>query len=170
MKLDDAAGGSDGAGGSERAGDGFAAQLEAATRGLLDVSMQALAKVEEKFGPGYLRALQALDRLGGSKVSELGAALDVLPSTASRLSDRLTAAGLITRTVSKANRRATWLELTAAGRAVLADLTQARTEALAAVTELMTTEQRQALLTGAGAFTAAQRRLPYGPVDAMGAP
>lgn len=42
-----------------------------------------------------------------------------------------------------------------------------RVEALQAVTDLMSPEQRQALLTGAQAFTAAQRQLPHRPTDAM---
>jgi DNA-binding MarR family transcriptional regulator len=53
-------------------------------------------------------------------VTALGDDMDLLPSIASRLSDRLADAGLITRSLSPTNRRATVLELTDAGRSVLA--------------------------------------------------
>ena len=77
------------------------------------------------------------------------------PSTASRISDRLTAAGLITREVAPDNRRATLLELTPAGRAVLADLAGARARALERVTEAMSRKERDALLLGAEGFARA---------------
>jgi len=88
-------------------------------------------------------------------VSELAAALELLPSTASRLSDRLTAAGLITRQVSPRNRRATLLELTPAGHRVLDEFADTRARALWEVAAHMTEADRAALLRGTRAFTAA---------------
>ena len=138
---------------------GYAETLERATQGLLELNVAVLEQMEKSIGLAQLRALQSLERLGPSLVTELGTDLDMLVSTASRLSDRLADAGLITRRVSPANRRATQLELTDAGRAVLHELINIRTSALAKVTERMTEEQREALLAGTRAFTAAQRQL-----------
>src|SRR3954471_24083545 len=90
----------------------FLQRLERATRGLLALNVSVLERMEKRIGLAPLRALQALERLGPSLVTELGADLDLLPSTASRLSDRLAEAGHITRRVSPTNRRATLLELT----------------------------------------------------------
>jgi DNA-binding MarR family transcriptional regulator len=136
----------------------YPTELEQATRGLLELNVAVLEQMDKTIGVASLRALQSLERLGPSLVTELGNDLDMLVSTASRLSDRLADAGLITRGVSPINRRATLLELTDAGRKVLAELISIRTTALHAVTEHMSKEHRQALLTGTRAFTAARAR------------
>jgi DNA-binding MarR family transcriptional regulator len=111
--------------------------------------------MEKRIGLAPLRALQSLDRIGPCLVTELGVALDLLPSTASRLSDRLAEAGYITRRVSPNNRRATLLELTDAGRAVLDELIGLRVEAFGEVTRRMSEDDRAALIQGTRAFTAA---------------
>ena len=139
--------------------DEFLSQLERATRGLLALNVSALEQLEKRIGLAPLRALQALDRLGPSLVTELGEDLGLLPSTASRLSDRLAEAGYITRRVAPTNRRATLLELTDAGRAVLDELIGLRTKAFRAVTRRMTEADRAALIQGTRAFTAAYRDL-----------
>lgn len=140
-------------------GDEFLSQLERATRGLLALNVSALEQLEKRIGLAPLRALQALDRLGPSLVTELGEDLGLLPSTASRLSDRLADAGYITRRVAPTNRRATLLELTDAGHAVLDELISLRIRAFRAVTRRMTEADRAALIQGTRAFTAAHREL-----------
>lgn len=142
---------------SARLGD-VVTEVERASRGLLEVNVGVLEDMEKKIGLAPLRALQSLERRGPSLVTELGADLDVLGSTASRLSDRLTEAGLITRRVAPTNRRATLLELTDAGRAILDELLELRTHALRAVLERMNPEDRAALLQGTRAFTAAHEQ------------
>jgi DNA-binding MarR family transcriptional regulator len=138
-------------------------ELERATRGLLALNVSALEQMEQRIGLAPLRALQALDRLGPSLVTELGDELGLLPSTASRLSDRLADAGYITRRVAPTNRRATLLELTDAGRAVLDELIGLRVEAFGAVTQRMTEADIAALMQGARAFTAALEELTERP-------
>jgi DNA-binding MarR family transcriptional regulator len=139
---------------------GYAEQLEHATRGLLDLNTAILDQMGKTVGLDSLRALQTLERLGPSLVTELGNDLGMLVSTASRLSDRLADAGLITRRVAPANRRATLLELTDAGRNVLHELITTRTQALQAVTNQMSDHDRSALLTGTRAFTTTRRNQP----------
>jgi DNA-binding MarR family transcriptional regulator len=133
--------------------------LEQATRGLLELSVAVLEHLEKRIGLAPLRALQALDRRGPSLVTALGDDMDLLPSIASRLSDRLADAGLITRSVSPTNRRATMLELTDAGRSVLAELITLRTNAIRAITDQMSKDDRDAMLQGSHGFTDAQRLL-----------
>ena len=140
------------------AGD-FLVQLEQATRGLLELNVSVLERMEKRIGLAPLRALQSLERLGPSMVTELGDDLDLLSSTASRLSDRLAEAGYITRSVSPTNRRATLLELTDAGRAVLDELVALRVEAFGEVAALMSNVERAALVRGTRAFTDAHRQL-----------
>jgi Transcriptional regulators len=91
----------------------YSVRLERATRGLLALNVSVLEHMEDNVGLEPLRALQSLDRRGPSMVGELGDDLGLVPSTASRLSDRLAEAGLITRRPAPSNRRSTLLELTA---------------------------------------------------------
>jgi DNA-binding MarR family transcriptional regulator len=137
----------------------FLRDLEQATRGLLALNVSVLERMEKRIGLAPLRALQSLDRLGPCLVTELGVDLDLLPSTASRLSDRLAEAGFITRRVSPTNRRATLLELTDAGRGVLDELIALRVEAFGRVAQRMSDEDRAALMQGTRAFTAAHAEL-----------
>lgn len=140
-------------------GDEFREQLERATRGLLALNVSVLEQMEQRIGLTPLRALQSLERLGPSLVTELGDDLNLLSSTASRLSDRLADAGYITRRVSPANRRATLLELTDEGRGVLDELVALRVRAFGEVTEQMTAVDRSALIRGTQAFTAIQQQV-----------
>ncbi|BBZ28551.1 hypothetical protein MMAD_28460 [Mycolicibacterium madagascariense] len=149
---------SKGAGGTTP-GDDYGVELESATRGLLALNVVVLEQMEKRVGLAPLRALQALDRLGPCLVTELGQALEMVPSSTSRLSDRLAEAGLITRRVAPHNRRATVLELTDAGRAVLDDLVQHRVDVFRHVSATMSASNRAALLRGAAAFTAAYHQL-----------
>lgn len=139
--------------------DEFVERLERATRGLLALNVSILERMERRIGLAPLRALQSLDRLGPSLVTELGADLDLLPSTASRLSDRLAESGFITRRVSPTNRRATLLELTATGREVLDELISLRIQAFGEVVGRMTESDRAALIKGTQAFTTAHGEL-----------
>jgi DNA-binding MarR family transcriptional regulator len=142
--------------------DVYIVALERATRGLLELNVAVLESMQRTVGLEPIRALQSLERRGPSLVTELGDDMDLVPSTASRLSERLADAGLITRRTAPTNRRATVLELTDAGHEVLDELVALRWRALSAVTELMVDEDREALLQGAHAFTAARARLGDG--------
>ena len=147
-----------GTAGDAESREGYAAVLERATRGLLALNVVVLEEMEKRIGLAPLRALQSLERLGPSLVTELGEDLDLVPSSASRLSDRLAEAGFITRAVAPHNRRATMLELTEAGRAILEDLVTHRVALLDAVADQMSAHERDALLRGAAAFTSAYHR------------
>jgi DNA-binding MarR family transcriptional regulator len=137
----------------------YAAELERATRGLLALNVVVLEEVEKRVGLPTLLARQSLQRLGPSLVTELGEDLDLVPSSASRLSDRLADAGLITRSVAPHNRRATILELTGAGQAILDEVVAKRAELFRHVSEEMNSNEREQLLNGATAFTTAYGRL-----------
>ena len=139
--------------------DDYAAQLERATRGLLSLNMAVLEETAKRVGMAPLRALQSLQRRGPSLVTEMGQDLDLAPSSASRLSDRLAETGLITRAVAPHNRRATVLELTATGQEVLDDLVNHRIGLFRAIADQMNRDDCEALLRGASSFTAAYHRL-----------
>jgi DNA-binding MarR family transcriptional regulator len=137
----------------------YAAELERATRGLLALNVLVLEEIEKRVGLPTLRALQSLQRLGPSLVTELGADLGLVPSSASRLSDRLAEAGFITRSVAPHNRRATILELTDAGLAILDEVVRDRTALFRNVAEQMSRQEREQLLAGAAAFSEAYTRV-----------
>ena len=141
-----------------RRDDDFLQRLERATRGLLALNVSVLEQMEKRIGLTPLRALQSLERLGPSLVTELGDEMNLLSSTASRLSDRLAEAGYITRRVSPTNRRATLLELTDKGRAVLDELVTLRVLAFGEVAGQMTVADLDALVQGTQAFTAIQQQ------------
>lgn len=137
-----------------------AAALERAIRTLLDAALGAAEELEDRVAPAHLRALQVLEASGPAQVSTLAEATGMLPSTASRLSDRLAAAGLLERGASPTNRRATLLSLTSAGRDVLAELADLRVRRLQRVLTAMEAADREALLQGARAYAAAAEGAP----------
>ncbi|MFD7136289.1 MarR family winged helix-turn-helix transcriptional regulator [Streptomyces sp. NPDC059894] len=99
-----------------------------------------------------LLALRTVRRSPELNLTGLAEHLGIGLPTASRLCDRLEAAGLLERTVQPRNRREVQLVLTAYGRRVLADVTDRRVRRLAAVFEGMTAAQRTALEHGLFAF------------------
>jgi DNA-binding MarR family transcriptional regulator len=106
--------------------------------------------------PSQIRAMLVLEQAGECGVSELAAALEVFPSSASRLADRLTASGLINRVSSPEDRRMVLLSLTPDGRRVLRRFHERRNEVFEAIATRMTPTDRRRLLRGLQAFSAAQ--------------
>jgi DNA-binding MarR family transcriptional regulator len=82
-------------------------------------------------------------------------------SSASRLCDRLVAAGLVERRVSPDNRRITFIRLTTAGTHLLAGMREARLAELGVLMNGMSAAEREGLLRGLRALGEAdeQRRL-----------
>jgi DNA-binding MarR family transcriptional regulator len=82
--------------------------------------------------------------------------MDIGPPTASRLCDRLEAAGLLERLLHPHRRREVQLVLTGRGRQVLNEVAARRSQALAAVLAAMEPGERAALSGGLRAFLSAQ--------------
>jgi DNA-binding MarR family transcriptional regulator len=82
-------------------------------------------------------------------------------SSASRLCDRLVAAGLVERRASPDNRRVTFIRLTTAGAQLLAGMREARLAELVGLMDGMSATERDGLLRGLRALgeTDEQRRL-----------
>jgi DNA-binding MarR family transcriptional regulator len=95
-----------------------------------------LARLDEGIDPTLYRPLRAIERCDAPApgVREVAAVLDVEPSTASRLVDRLLAGALVERSVCADDRRRCQLRLSAAGKEALARLEQARHELIAELT------------------------------------
>jgi DNA-binding MarR family transcriptional regulator len=100
-----------------------------------------------------LRSLTVLGRLGTATLGELAGGLGVTVSTASRLVDRLVAAGLVVRETAPHSRRALALRVSPAGRALLDRYDDDRLSALRAALERV--PDPDAVRTAFAAFTAA---------------
>ncbi|MDP9115878.1 MAG: MarR family transcriptional regulator [Actinomycetota bacterium] len=102
-----------------------------------------------------------------TNLSTLAAALDVAPSTARRMVDRLEAAGLVERSVHPDNRRETHLSMTAAGRRIVRTVTTRRRRDLTTVLSQLSLRERAALAHAMTAFARAADTLWPGETDTI---
>ncbi len=109
---------------------------------------------ELHLSPHQLRALRALETAPGLNLTALAERLDIGLPTASRLCDRLEAAGLLERSPRPRDRREVRLELTAHARRVLGDVARRRALALATALGRMEPDDRAALRQGLRALRA----------------
>ncbi|MFF8873335.1 MarR family winged helix-turn-helix transcriptional regulator [Streptomyces massasporeus] len=103
-----------------------------------------------------LRALRALEAAPDLNLTALAERLDIGLPTASRLCDRLEAAGLLERALHPDNRREVRLALTAQGQHVLDDVATRRSHALAAALTAMEPAELIVLRRGMHAYLAAR--------------
>jgi DNA-binding MarR family transcriptional regulator len=149
-----------------------AAEVEAAAEALVGIWAHVAESLDVRVSPTQLRALTAVGRYGELNLSQLAEALGALPSSASRLCDRLEAAGLLTRDTGRASRRAVSLRLTPDGEALLEQAKTSRQEQIAAVLGSMSPEARADLSQGLTAFqqAAEPEGLPDVPSDSARGP
>jgi DNA-binding MarR family transcriptional regulator len=129
-----------------------AAEVELAAEALVGIWAHVAESLDVRVSPTQLRALTAVGRYGELNLSQLAEALGALPSSASRLCDRLEAAGLLTRDTGRASRRAVRLHLTPVGEALLEQARKSRQEQIAQVLTAMAPDDREALARGLAAF------------------
>jgi DNA-binding MarR family transcriptional regulator len=135
------------------------------SRALVAVSARSIAAAKGVTLPQF-RLLVVLSE-ASTNLTALASALDVAPSTAMRMVDRLEAGGLVERSVHPENRRETHLALTAAGRRTVRTVTARRRRDLSAVlTQLSATEQA-ALAAAMTAFARAADTLWPGQADTI---
>ncbi|WP_353946089.1 MarR family transcriptional regulator [Streptomyces sp. HUAS MG91] len=104
-----------------------------------------------------LHALHAVRTAPGLTLGALAGAVGTAPSAASRLCDRLEAAGMIRREPQPTNRRTIRLALTRRGQDALDAVSARRELLLREVLDLMSSDTRGQLLSGLTAFAAASR-------------
>ena len=105
--------------------------------------------------PAQLRVLTIVAQNRHTNMSRLAEALEVVPSSASRLCDRLEATGLLRRVPDPRDRREVRLILTAAARRLLEELRERRRDALGEVIDRMPAAARQELVRSLRAFAEA---------------
>ncbi|WP_432135356.1 MULTISPECIES: MarR family winged helix-turn-helix transcriptional regulator [unclassified Streptomyces] len=138
-----------------------------ASRLLVAVSARSLAAVEDRVTLPQFRMLVVLSTRGATKLVALAELLQVAPSTAMRMVDRLIAAGLADRHQNPDNRRETLLQLTDEGRRTVEDVTARRRTEIAAIVERLSPTQRLALIEALAAFNeAGGEPLAFGTDDA----
>ncbi|MEU6548636.1 MarR family transcriptional regulator [Streptomyces sp. NPDC046859] len=113
-----------------------------AVEGLVSLWFSAVADVKPRLSPRQVRALRAVRCRPELNVTALAGYLRVGLPTASRLCDRLEAAGLLRRCVQPDNRREVRLETTAQGDRFLAELTRVLSVRLAAAFDGVAAPQR----------------------------
>jgi DNA-binding MarR family transcriptional regulator len=132
--------------------DDLVAAVAAAARPLVMVWGWADGIAQAQVSAPQLRALLVVGHHGSLHLNQLADQLGVIPSSASRLCDRLVAAGLLDRRVSEQNRREVVLTLRTEGQRLLDTVEHDRRDALADVLNGMKPGGRKALLSGLEAF------------------
>jgi len=138
-----------------------ARQVADAVESLVACWLTAAEEAPPRLPARQLHALRTVRGRPELNLTALAEHLGVGLPTASRLCDRLEAAGLLERTVPPQSRREVQLVLTAYGHRVLADVAERRVRRLTSVFEAMTPAQRAALEHGLFAFH--QARTATGP-------
>ncbi|KJK35928.1 MarR family transcriptional regulator [Streptomyces variegatus] len=144
-------------------GDGpeaLASQIADAVETLTTLWSVAAQEASLRLSPHQLRALRTVQGAPGLNLTALADGLDIGPPTASRLCDRLAAAGLLERAPHPDTRREVQLWLTTHGQRVLRDVAGRRAQALATALAAMEPAEREALSRGLLGFLAAQDTTP----------
>lgn len=110
-------------------------ELLVASRALVGAAARSLADLDITL-PQY-RAVVVVAQRPGLGVGDLAEALEVHPTTATRMCDRLVAKRLLRRRSSAGDRRATELHLTAAGWRLLERVADRRRRAIAEIVARM---------------------------------
>jgi DNA-binding MarR family transcriptional regulator len=131
-----------------------------ASRTLVAVATTSLGDAADDITIAQYRALVVLASRGPQRISEVAAALDVTPSTAGRMCDRLLRKGLIRRQRVRTDRRAVKVSITEAGRHVVDEATARRRALLAGILAKLSPRQQTAVAAALGAFAAAAGEIP----------
>lgn len=131
-----------------------------ASRALVAVAARSLAAVEEDVTLPQYRALIVLAQHGARRPADLAGALDVSPSSATRMCDRLVAKELIERDRTGEDRREVRVALSARGRALVEEVTRRRRTELATLLAGLPAEARTAVVEALRTFAAAAGEVP----------
>jgi DNA-binding MarR family transcriptional regulator len=145
-----------------------------ASRSLIAVATRSLGVAAEETTIAQYRALVVLASRGPQRMAGLAGALDVAPSTAGRMCDRLVRKGLIRRHRARADRRAVLVSVTAAGRLVVDQATARRRALIEGILAKLPGGTQRAVAEALAAFADAAGEVPDsqwpspGPADEAG--
>ncbi|MBV9321670.1 MAG: MarR family transcriptional regulator [Mycobacterium sp.] len=135
--------------------DAITDALLTASRLLVGISAHSIARVDETITIPQFRTLVILSTRGPINLATLAGLLDVQPSAAGRMVDRLVSAGLIDRLPHPTSRRELLAALTQRGREVVRQVTALRRGEIARIVENMPPPERRGLVRALTAFTTA---------------
>ena len=133
---------------------GEVAELEMLTRALVGITLQSLEVLGGEVSLPQFRLLLAAEALGRAPSSRLAGVVGIPASSVTRLADRLEAAGLLARGTDARSRSIVTIEITGAGRDLVARVVARRHELLEAVLARMAPAERAAVAAAAALFTA----------------
>jgi DNA-binding MarR family transcriptional regulator len=139
------------------AGDPVTVAVDCAAEALVAAFDAAREGARTRLSNSQLQALLVVERQEGLNLRALADELGAMLSSASRLCDRLVAAGMIERMAGQVDRREIALVLTGAGRRVLEQLRADRRDRLEEILARMSAAGRAALLRGLREFELAAR-------------
>ncbi len=142
-----------------------------ASRALVGVAARSIAGVDEITLPQY-RALVVLMRPNTVTIGDLAVALDIHPSTATRLCDRLELKRLVRRRPGvSTDRRVTPVGLTPKGRRLVERVTEHRRRDIAVIVASMSSEERRNVIRSLTSFAVTAGEVPgidsFGWADSM---
>lgn len=147
--------------GTPRAGDDLVDAVLLSSRALVAVSARSISGSSSVTLPQF-RMLVVLDQ-AASNLSQLAEALDVAPSTAMRMVDRLIDSEMVQRSPRPDDRRQIQLSLTAAGRRLVRRVTARRRRDLQTIVDQIPASRRSAVGRAMADFAdAAERVWPDG--------
>lgn len=130
----------------------------AANRLFVAVATNALAGIAPEVTLPQFRTLVLLDQRGSMTVTQLADALGVVPSTATRMCDRLVAKKLIRRVTDRGNRRRVTLSLRSEGSSLIEQSTRRRRKEIARLLATVSPADQARLADGLRVLVAAAER------------
>ena len=137
-----------------------------ASRVFVAVAASSLADVSADVTLPQFRVLVVLTLQGPQNLASLAEVLDVNPSTATRLCDRLVAKKLIRRTTARTDRREVRLAPTPKGAQLVTQVTDRRRARIRRLLQRVPAERRAQLVEGLTALAAAAGDVPEQPWSA----
>jgi DNA-binding MarR family transcriptional regulator len=125
------------------------------SRALVGISAASVAEVDDLVTVPQLRVMTMIATRGGINLSAVSAGLQVSPSNASRICDRLLKIGMVDRRDDPADRRNITLTLTTEGQALIDRVNRHRRTAIRRILRQMTARQREQLTGALNDFAAA---------------
>jgi DNA-binding MarR family transcriptional regulator len=126
-----------------------------ASRALVGIAAASMSGIDEVVTVPQFRVLVIIFSRGPSNLAAVAEELEVNPSNASRICDRLIKAGLLQRRESSVDRRQVTLTLTPKGRQLVEKVTRRRRSAIERVLHDMPAAERDILAAALAAFAEA---------------
>jgi DNA-binding MarR family transcriptional regulator len=131
-----------------------------ASRTLVAVATRSLGEAAEHTTIAQYRMLVVLASRGPQRMVDLATALDVAPSTAGRMTDRLVRKQLARRHRARADRRSVVVSVTAAGRQVVDEATARRRILIEDILARLPADEQRAIAAAFAVFAAAAGEVP----------